>query len=368
MPYDHTRYTHTLQVMGIGLAVLKQNGADADEHLMRLYTVGSVLHDIATPAFGDAIKPIDRPALDEETHWHTMVGPEGWEYIEGLGLTKEEIDDFIHNKGVAGQLLDFADRIAYVTQDAYQMVGTPEVDKKESERSSIEKCVVAAPDIGNIYKNIRIKDGQVYCDSPDNLTKFLRLRGQLFYNGYFYPPNNSRDVILRELVAPLYPSVLNADDLRNLNDHTLLQMIDDVYKPRQSWPILFFNLGHWIPAFKEVNNAQESEACVKGLQARGMYVVGATEPYGFSLGTKVLVEYEGQIQPASRAFPDLYAELRALSDKRKSKIQVFYIDPKNPDASVQHLLGLIQAAHTYEKKMNAGSTDPSGSKGRVYTG
>lgn len=368
MPHDHTRYLHTLQVMGIGLAILKQNGADTDEHLMRLYTVGSLLHDIATPAFGDASKPIDRDGLDEEAHWYKMVGAKGWEYIESLGLTKDEIDDVIHNKGVAGQLLDIADRIAYVTQDAFQMVGTPERNKDESARSSIEKCVVAAPDIGNIYKNIRIKDRQVYCDSPSNLRKFLRLRGQLFYDGYFYPPNNCRDVTLRELVAPLYPSVLNADDLRNLNDGTLLKVLDDVYKPKLKWPTLFFDLGYWTPAFNEVNNEQERDASVKQLRRRGMYVIGSTEKYGFSPGTKVLVEYDGRIQRASDAFPGLDAELRALSDKRKSKIQVFYIDPSNPEASVQRLLSLIRAAHTYEKKKHAKSTDATGRKGRVYDG
>jgi len=366
LPFPHTRFAHTIQVLGVGLAILQQNGIGPEDKLTKLYTAAALLHDIATPAFGDSVKPIDRDALDEEAHWHKMIGPDGWKYIESLGLTRVEIDEAIHNKGVAGQLLDIADRIAYVTEDAFQMVGTPEAAKKDSARSPIEKCVVAAPDIGNIYKNIRIKDGQVYCDSPEKLTQFLKLRSELFNSAYMFPPNNFRDVMLRELVAPLYPHVLSADDLRLLDDKMLLQVLNDIYHTPLTNLTLFYAIGFWTPALREVASKKEMDASIKSLRRSGKYVVGSTEPYGYSPGTKVLVESGGKIQAASLAFPDLDTEIRQRSAALRSKMQVFYIDPSSREITVQSLLRLVQAAHVYEGSKTVERNGASGGKGTIY--
>jgi hypothetical protein len=84
-----------------------------------------------------------------------------------------------------------------------------------------------------------------------------------------FPPNNFRDVMLRELVAPLYPHVISADDLRLLDDKMLLQVLNDIYHTPLTNLTLFYAIGFWTPALREVASKKEMDASIKSLRRSG---------------------------------------------------------------------------------------------------
>ena len=49
------------------------------------------MHDIATPALGDAAKSIDPDNLDEEKFWHEVLDEKGKEFLRKKGARPSKI-------------------------------------------------------------------------------------------------------------------------------------------------------------------------------------------------------------------------------------------------------------------------------------
>lgn len=63
-PFEHNRYEHSFMVGLIVGEILKSNGFSRKD--INTGIVAGLIHDIATPAFGDVSKKIDPKALNEE--------------------------------------------------------------------------------------------------------------------------------------------------------------------------------------------------------------------------------------------------------------------------------------------------------------
>ena len=67
MNFHHDRYDHTLAVAMVMETVLKQNGFSEKD--IETGLTAAFLHDITTPAGGNAVMELDYEELDEEASW-----------------------------------------------------------------------------------------------------------------------------------------------------------------------------------------------------------------------------------------------------------------------------------------------------------
>jgi hypothetical protein len=89
------------------------------KEMLTLLILSGQLHDIATPLGGDITKHA-LFGLDEEENFTEYLShyPEVITFIsENYHISIDELQKCIQNEGVAGKLLDIADRIAYTFRD-----------------------------------------------------------------------------------------------------------------------------------------------------------------------------------------------------------------------------------------------------------
>lgn len=259
LPYSHDRFDHSLTVGLVAEKMLRQNRLP--ESKINLGIIAGFLHDIATPAHGDPVKYLDSEALNEETHWFETLDKYSKTFLEQFGATKKVMDEIIGNQGVLGKVLDIADRITYVMKDLQAIhadVKSPTINLNPY-LIFINLILSHSPKIGNIYQEVGIdeKNQEVFFNDPKHLEAFLLLRAHLHQNLYLYPTNQGRDLFITQLVKPLYSrdenSKLNPQNLRQMDDPTLMNILVDHYKPFLSYDEFTDpDLVNWHPEFENL--------------------------------------------------------------------------------------------------------------------
>ena len=213
--YDHNRYEHSLLVARTLEHVMNRN--NFSDLAIAHGVVAGLLHDIATPAGGDAVKAIDREALDEEDFWSEMVTDSTEQFFQKHNLSPSAIDDIIHNQGVIGQLLDVVDRIAYTTLDTYKIHGA--------------NALLSLQTIAGLSDSIRVNpsDHRVYFDDDYLLRTFLQLRAHNNVTLYMHPVNRAKDYLIGKIISQFYSrdgtKPLSPKVLRMLSDRTLFEIL-----------------------------------------------------------------------------------------------------------------------------------------------
>ncbi|KKR76836.1 MAG: hypothetical protein UU21_C0003G0029 [Candidatus Levybacteria bacterium GW2011_GWA2_40_8] len=319
-----TRFSHTLVVARTMEAIMRNN--DFDEQDIQTGIVAAMLHDIATPALGDATKKIDPANLDEEDWWWEVLDEGSWAYLESIGATREQIDDIIHNKGILGQVLDIADRIGYTMIDL--------------ERSGANIIPGIRPDIGNIFKDVRVdkETGRVYFEDYQRLGNFLYVRAWFFRNVYINPYNQGSDFLFLRLIEPFYrpdeseaSGKLTPNLLRRMADQDLVKFLAERYTPGRPW-YTFTKSVLWFPKFERFDSLEKAESRVQEI-SRGpdSKVIGIKEGQRFNPSLDYLTKNEdGEIVEYREAEP-----FQALLIHRKSEsmrgFYVFYADSGDLD-------------------------------------
>ena len=340
-PAHHTRYDHSLVVGIVMEEILKQNCFPQDE--INKGILAGLIHDIATPAHGDATKSVDPKNLEEEDFWAEVIGKKGLDFLATHGLNEEEMDKIVHNQGVLGKVLDAADRITYTMKDVFSLY-----ESLASPRNinpiffPLHEITTRNPLVGDVYKdiNIRRSTGEVYFSDPERLFDFLRLRAVMSKNYYHNPSSQGRDFLIRRLIEPLYStsvhSILNPSSLRRMDDNQLLAIISQSYGA--GMPICMFDeLINWHPQYEVCyteGEAREKEEELK--KEQDIWVLGTRYCKGFNTASDTLVLFEGQVSPFKEAMPHKAAELDEMSDAIKG-FYVFYV-PQGKNAMVDSLL------------------------------
>jgi HD superfamily phosphohydrolase len=325
IPLNHNRYHHTLLVAAVGNQILFDNNL---AHLGSLYTAAALLHDVATPAYGDAAKKVDPLNLDEEDFWQEAITVEEKLYLQELGLSLQDIDDVIHNKGMLGELLNVADRIAYVTLDAEKISEQTVLTQQPDADLPLRKDIQNAGEIGEIYKHIKIDGDNVYCDDINLAEQFLRLRANLFSKFYLYAPNQSKDSLISLLAKPLYTmGILTAESLRKMDDYELSCILREHYLPNGFLDgQIATTIAMWQPKYKSFTTNSERDEIISDLQACSYNIIGTEKlEKPFNTGTSLLVAHNSVIMPFSEAEPEIHNELVTLSNSVHQSGQVFYI-------------------------------------------
>lgn len=355
LEYPHTRLDHSFTVAIVMEKILRQNGFEDAE--INVGIIAGLIHDIATPACGDATKKIDPEALDEEKFWWKTIGEKGQEFItDELGIAKETVDDIIKNKSLLGQVLDIADRITYTMKDLDAIV------RDDGESNFLAKLdldpallplryiISHYPQIGNIYKEVGVdrKRNEVFFNNPKHLEVLLLLRTRLCRDLYYSPVSLGRDFLVGQLMLPLYSrngaTPLTAKKLRDLTDYNLMEILQKAYcQPKGQ--ITGFEMQHdlvnWHPLFKKFENNQEAEEFAKRLRRRkNMAVVGVTECKGFDPATSYkVVNREGKTMPFFKFDPSTAKEIEEITKATKG-VFVFYADVAEK-THINNLLKLV---------------------------
>src|SRR6185369_16395731 len=230
-PLD-TRWDHTLQVTALTEAILRQNkgekGAEWDKKI-KTGVVAAWVHDIATPAFGDVSMKVEPDKLDEEANWEKVIGEEGYAFFDRHGLDPAEITTTIVNGGILGEVLDIADRIAYTTSDIYRFQHGVGQDVRVGRGAALLDYAAEHPDVGDIYKDVRVQGDQVYFENPERLAAFLKMRALLRRDFVEHPETQGRDIAIGNLIRRYLeqPGGLTLDRLREMGDIDLFHFFAD---------------------------------------------------------------------------------------------------------------------------------------------
>jgi HD superfamily phosphohydrolase len=357
VPYEHTRGLHTQQVALISREIVRRNGGDLSAQHMIM--VGGGLHDIATPAHGDATKLVDPNNLKEEDHWEEMIGKRGKEYLTRYGISAQQIDDIIHNRGVLGQVLDIADRIAYVMQDSYVILGEPlgsnsfEVDPYTSVLRGI---MLKDLDMGNIYKDVQIdwKKEQVVFGDLKRLEKFLYLRAHLHQQHYLYPRNQGRDMVVANLIKPFYsptedpkdPDLLTPAKLRQMGDLSLMDYLAHKYGVDMGY-MFYGMLLNLHPKFERFERHEEADEGLRELtKDDNVNVLGKREVKPFDTGGRYLAVNGSKIETFNEASSKTRVLNRIVDATRG--VFVFYL-PKEE----KPIADILEKAQEFQKQQDA---------------
>ena len=342
MGFDHTRLEHTDQVVKIGEAILRRNNASKED--ITLSAIASVLHDVATPALGDAVKKIDPVNLNEEDFWSEGLDEGGRNFIKENGLEMQQIDDVIHNRGIIGQVLDISDRISYVMLDLSQLMTAEHLDTTMSSatdmgyREEIAQVLRQDTNVGSIYRDVVVdfENNDFYFTNPERLRRFIELRALLNKYLYLHPVSQARDMLVVSFVRPYYSfdesetTKLTPKKLRKMTDDQALDFLgekhpeleESVYGGLGRKASMFLSFEQWYPQFWAMFDSEdEMEARRQELERQGFFIRGSVESKGFNPLThyKVLTD-DGRIIPFKEYDSDCAERIERIMEDTKGYI------------------------------------------------
>ena len=311
--FPHTRYDHSLLAARIAELILKNN--NYPETKVNQGIVTALVHDLATPAFGDPTKTLDSEALDEERNLKKFLEYFDISSLSSYGFDIDEAARAVSGEGTLGQVLDIADKISYTAMDAFyfadissEVLETPEIDQEHS-HASINSTLNRDRDWADVFQTIRItEDGLVYFEDPEKLGTFLELRAKMHKNVYLNPEYRRWEIVYKVTAGNLYSRTprpgkpLNANNLIFFTDHEVMNIVNRYQRnisatehPRPYWRT---PLSYKITASE---NISEDEA---DLEEEGNLVIASEEIGEFNAGSDFLtVDEEGKIKPYSEVRP-----------------------------------------------------------------
>ncbi len=340
MEYHHTRFDHSFTVALVVEKILRQNGFPEEE--INIGIIAGIIHDIATPAHGDATKKVDPEALDEEKFWWEAIDKKGRDFItQKLKIPKETLGKIIKNEGLLGQVLDIADRITYTMKDLNAIA----YDQKELsllKKLSLDPLLLPFryllshyPEIGNIFQEVGVdrKKQEVFFNNPQHLGVWLLLRAHLYKALYLNPVSLGRDLFVGQLIRPFYSRTgearLTPEKLRQMTDDQLIRMLHEAYykEPVIGFPRFYQDLVNWYPQFARFESRKEAESAAKKLgKRRNIKFIGIQECKGFDPATSYKVaDQSGNILPFSEFDPTTAKEIEQITEETKG-VFVFFVD------------------------------------------
>lgn len=230
---NHTRYLHSLDVYAIGSMMAHNLRLTGSE----LYTVQTALitHDALTPAGGDSVKDVDPKGLDEDANYAWLLKRIKFaSYAKRYGIRDWILKRTIKNKGLPGEILDIADKLAYVARDIWACKHHLEigVDNDQFGARSLLAHIERHPYMCSIWDSVVNHQGHLVFTDPSRLIAFLKVRLLMFRELYYHPNARFGEFLMsRLLVKTLYKSgELTRDMLFEMNDGELMTMIDKRFK------------------------------------------------------------------------------------------------------------------------------------------
>jgi hypothetical protein len=188
---EHSRYQHSLDVMAIATCIGRNCKVTGPE--LKSLQFAALTHDILTPAGGDATKRVSPIELDEDTNFRKVFAKKEFPRLrDRFQLDPELIFSTIQNEGLLGQILDIADKLAYVARDlpSYLINVEPSETERQllpNEYEQLSAYARNAPDICGVWETFRRHGDLLVCHDPERLADFLYVRLLLFRQFYANP-------------------------------------------------------------------------------------------------------------------------------------------------------------------------------------
>lgn len=322
--FPHNRYVHSLDVRAVAKLILANNNRSELEHA--LCDMATLTHDTLTPAGGDSIKWIDQKLFDEDLHYPELMNKIDWKLFPEIPENGPELlPQIILNRGVLGQVLDIADKVAYVGRDlsAFYIQGPPNLGGHEE----IRKLLRQQRQPCSVWETARIKDDQLYFVDRKRLINFLAIRATLFSRLYQHPSSRFKELFVKTVTQKrLYEtSKLSRDQLLSMQDIHLHMMIDQ-------------EIGHgFMDSFVGLNEERlETFDTEDTARARKQQLIGSGRPvvmmekaFTAKAGVHFMVQTKNGLKPLSEAEPEAAAYIRDLM-KPDYEYGLHYLDmPKD---------------------------------------
>lgn len=262
--FNHTRFGHCIQVL-LAVTLIAVNNRLPPASLYTLQAA-ALLHDILTPAGGDTTKAIDPRAFDEDAHFGQFLKRQNWKRLaKTYGITPEALTDAIEGKGALGTILDIADKIGYLGQDAeiYRQRYYPNNLFGFSEGyETIARLLRQNPFVCGIWDAIRVQNNTVVIADPKRLFDFLMLRVLLFKHFYYNPGSRFKEFLIAHVITRyLYETdVLTKSQLLAMTDPDLERRIEAVTGRKHVLNILNTSEQVYVQTFKNLHDAYQQEA------------------------------------------------------------------------------------------------------------
>ncbi len=332
----------------------------------------AMIHDIATPPFGDPTKEIDPEVLSEEAAIKRLLKKYDLTKLDQYGFDEETVLDAIQGQGTLGKLLDIADKLSYTAVDIYNYIG-PTSDTIDPTRrrdlGAINTTIDPMKDLvylnqewANIYHEVKVdKDGTPYFEDPHNLSTFLELRARMHKGLYLNPHCRGQDMLYKMLIKPLYSR--NPDTNFPFNSENLLCLTDEEANLVivKSWTFLdeeralHFSLGV-LPDYVKVKDPTQIDQTIKNLQTRGALVIGSETIRKFNPATnfRTIDPTDGKIKPFAEVLPEKAQKLEDIVNYCNQTVVYYWPEETDPQSQEVKLKPTIEQIIEDAKRRNNG--------------
>ncbi|MDF1497445.1 MAG: hypothetical protein P1P90_05300 [Patescibacteria group bacterium] len=319
--YSHTRYHHVLNTMAIMTLMMRNNGIDGIEFATG--RVAALTHDVLTPARGDTTKLLDYEAFDEDKHYPEVF--ERYEldaFIKNNGIDPDLLVRTVQGKGALGSLLNYADKLAYITTDLERYTKNPRTALLEP-----DPIVILAeknPFLCTIWDDVRVANHEVYFTDQQRLTAFLYTRAVMFQQFYWHPRTRFLEFVVGAvLLKYLYKTgKINREMLLGIDDSVLdAIMAEELGLPGFSWTSNVFG----EPCVELFDSHADAKARETELMRQGViFTIIENLPRSFRVGTHIKVKSADGIVPLTVANPGASKFLQSKS-KLPYPYRLYYI-------------------------------------------
>lgn len=328
---EHTRWLHSLDVHAVGSAI----GYNLDlprQEMNELRTL-CLTHDALTPAGGDSVKLVSPEDFDEDLHYHTLLEKPSFDSVAAkYSLRREVLLAGIKNKGVLGEILDIADKIAYVARDVSKSLHNIEagVHRGRPGCALMLELLEKYPLICGLWDSVELQDGVVVFTNLERLVAFLKLRVLMFREFYYSPTARFGEFLISRLFVQvlLKRGKLSRDRLIEMTDSELLRLFDEEFEHGHVLHTCESDLAR-CEVFDELDEAQ---AFIGHLHAAGnVFAMLDDNRRSIKTGAHFRVATARGPMPLEKAHPDIARELERLASGMPL-VHVYYLadDPMLP--------------------------------------
>ncbi len=314
---ESSRFTHSLDVMAIATLIGHNLGLSPAE--MATLRLAALTHDVGTPAGGDSVKLADLATLDEDDAYPHIVTRTNWHHIrDHYGVDESVLLATIRNEGLLGQILDVADKLAYIARDVF-------LTKHHlvAHADELEQILRAYPHISDVWDCVERDGAGIYFADAKRLAAFLRVRVFMFRELYYHPIARRGEYLISRLIAKdlLRLGVLTPDALRRMVDEDLMA----VFRVLSGSPYQFdtYLYSTRVRTFTTLAKAAAFAESVR--ENGGVALVDDNRPQ-IKTATHLRVRHGEIIAPLSEAEPDLCVKINRMAQK-SPLVHVYYHRP-----------------------------------------
>jgi HD superfamily phosphohydrolase len=230
--FTHSRGLHQLDVYAVMQRIIENNPCLYPERTVLL--AAAISHDGRTPAGGDTTKLVNLDLFNEETNYKDYFKFPKWKFLmRKYKIDENQLYSIIQGEGLLGQVLDIADKIAYIARDSFMFMGRESHPYEERSPLFVEgrNLIKQDPYICDVWQYVKITNGKVTVENGQKLSNYLKLRAIMFKE--LYNQRESRFVeymLSKRVIKYLFNhNEINLQELLKWPDFRLEEKIDNYF-------------------------------------------------------------------------------------------------------------------------------------------